>query len=51
MKTFTYKYPVTVYFGEDTAVKNLPVELGKIGKNVMLAYGEAPLKRMEFWMK
>lgn len=45
MKTFTYKYPVTVYFGEDAAVKNLPAELGKIGKNVMLAYGGGSVKK------
>ena len=39
MNTFTYRYPVTVHFGEKAAEKNLPAELSKVGKNVMLAYG------------
>ena len=45
MNTFTYKYPVTVYFGEKAAEKNLPAELEKVGKNVMLAYGGGSVKR------
>ena len=45
MNTFTYKYPVTVYFGEKAAEKNLPAELEKLGKNVMLAYGGGSVKR------
>jgi alcohol dehydrogenase YqhD (iron-dependent ADH family) len=39
MEAFTYSYPVKVYFGEKTAQNNLPAELTKVGKNVMLAYG------------
>ena len=45
MNTFTYKYPVTVYFGEKAAEKNLPAELEKVGKNVLLAYGGGSVKR------
>ena len=39
MKDFVYSYPVKVYFGEKAAAKALPVELQKVGKTVMLAYG------------
>ena len=45
MNTFTYSYPVKVYFGEKAAEKNLPAELAKAGKNVMLAYGGGSIKR------
>ena len=45
MNSFTYKYPVTVYFGEKAAGKNLPDELAKTGKNVMLAYGGGSIKK------
>ncbi len=45
MNTFTYKYPVTVYFGEGAAAKNLPAELEKVGRNVLLAYGGGSIKR------
>ena len=45
MNTFTYRYPVTVYFGEKAAEKNLPAELAKVGKNVMLAYGGGSIKK------
>ena len=45
MNTFTYRYPVTVYFGEGAAEKNLPAELSKVGQNVMLAYGGGSIKR------
>ena len=45
MNSFTYRYPVTVYFGEKAAEKNLPAELSKVGKNVMLAYGGGSVKR------
>ena len=45
MNTFTYRYPVTVYFGEGAAEKNLPAELEKVGKNVMLAYGGGSVKK------
>ena len=39
MNTFTYSYPVKVYFEEKAAVNNLPAELAKVGQNVLLAYG------------
>ena len=45
MNTFTYKYPVTVYFGEKAAANNLPAELAKTGKNVLLAYGGGSVKK------
>ena len=32
MNTFTYSYPVKVYFGEKAAADNLPAELAKVGK-------------------
>ena len=45
MNTFTYKYPLTVYFGEHAAANNLPAELQKTGKNVLLAYGGGSVKK------
>ena len=45
MNTFTYSYPVKVYFGEGAAAANLPAELAKAGKTVMLAYGGGSIKR------
>ncbi len=45
MNTFTYRYPVTVYFGERAAEKNLSAELARVGQNVMLAYGGGSIKR------
>ena len=45
MNTFTYQYPVKVYFGEKGAAKNLPAELSNVGKNVLLAYGGGSVKR------
>ena len=45
MNTFTYSYPVKVYFGEKAAADNLPAELAKVGRNVLLAYGGGSIKR------
>ena len=45
MNAFTYSYPVTVYFGEKAAEKNLPKELASAGKTVMLAYGGGAIKK------
>ena len=45
MNTFTYSYPVKVYFGEKAAAKNLAVELAKVGPNVLLAYGGGSIKK------
>ena len=45
MNSFTYRYPVTVYFGEKAAEKNLETELAKVGKTVLLAYGGGSIKK------
>lgn len=45
MNTFTYSYPVKVYFGEKAAQANLAGELAKVGSNIMLAYGGGSVKR------
>ena len=45
MNTFTYSYPVKVYFGEKAAAKNLAAELAEVGPNVMLAYGGGSIKK------
>lgn len=44
MNTFTYEYPVKVYFGEGVAKQHLKAELSKIGKTVMLAYGGGSIR-------
>ena len=46
MNTFTYSYPVKVYFGEKAAADNLPAELAKVGPNVLLAYGGGSIKKV-----
>ena len=45
MNSFTYSYPTKGYFGEKAATKNLPAELAKTGKTVMLAYGGGSIKK------
>ena len=45
MNAFTYQYNTKVLFGEASAVKNLPAELAKVGKTVLLAYGGGSIKR------
>ncbi len=45
MNSFTYTYPVKNYFGQDAAKNNLPLELSKVGENVMLAYGGGSIKK------
>ena len=45
MNTFTYSYPVKVYFGEKAAANNLTAELAKVGTNVLLAYGGGSIKK------
>ena len=45
MKDFTYSYPVNVYFVTDAAKKAISQEIGKYGKNVMLAYGGGSVKK------
>ena len=39
MNTFTYKYPVKVYFGKGSAESALKTGLTKTGKNVLFAFG------------
>ena len=45
MNSFTYSYPVKVYFGEKAAANNLATELAKVGPNVLLAYGGGSIKK------
>lgn len=45
MNKFTFSYPVKVYFGEGSAKQPFAAELGKVGKNVMLAYGGGSVKK------
>ena len=45
MNSFTYSYPVKVYFGEKAAAKKLAAELANIGPNVMLAYRGGSIKK------
>lgn len=44
MNTFTYSYPTKQYFGRGSAKIAFEAELGKYGKNVMLAYGGGSIK-------
>ncbi|MBQ8083150.1 MAG: iron-containing alcohol dehydrogenase [Bacteroidales bacterium] len=46
MQTFTYSYPVKVYFGEGAARTHLAAELAKVGPNVLLAYGGGSVKKV-----
>lgn len=45
MNTFTYEYPVKIYFGEGVAKQYLKTELSKVGKTVMLAYGGGSIRK------
>ena len=45
MNSFTYSYPVKVYFGEKAAANNLAAELAKVGPNVLLASGGGSIKK------
>ena len=45
MRDFIYSYPTKVYFGEKAAEKALPIELSKVGKTVMFAYGGGSVKK------
>ena len=45
MNSFYYRFPVRVYFGEGAAQRALPEELAKVGKKVMLAYGQGSIKK------
>lgn len=41
---FSYSNPTRLYFGEDS-LKNLPNEIEKYGKNVVLVYGTGSIKK------
>ena len=41
---FSYSNPTRLYFGEDS-LKNLPSEIEKYGKNVVLIYGTGSIKK------
>lgn len=45
MNKFTFSYQTKVYFGEGCAKHAFDAELGKVGKNVMLAYGGGSVKK------
>lgn len=45
MNSFVYDIPVTVYFGENQ-LGNLPAELAKYGKRVLLTYGGGSIKKI-----
>lgn len=45
MDQFTFSYPTKVYFGEGSAKQALAAELGKVGENVMLAFGGGSIKK------
>lgn len=45
MNKFTFTYPTKVYFGEGVLKEALENELGKYGKNVLLAYGGGSVKK------
>lgn len=45
MQSFTYRFPVTVYFGEGAAQRALDTELASFGNTIMLSYGGGSIKR------
>lgn len=45
MNTFHYELNTKTYFGQNAAKQNLPAELSKVGKTVMLAYGGGSVKK------
>lgn len=45
MNDFIFSYPTKVYFGKGSCEKAFNAELGKVGKNVMLAYGGGSIKK------
>ncbi|MBO5070632.1 MAG: iron-containing alcohol dehydrogenase [Roseburia sp.] len=45
MNKFTFSYPTKVYFGEGSAAQAFAAEIGKVGENVMLAYGGGSVKK------
>ena len=51
MNTFTYKYPVKIYFGKGCAETALKAELAKVGKNVLFAFGGGSVKKTGLYDK
>ena len=45
MNTFTYSYPVRIYFGKGCADSALKTELTKAGNNVLFAFGGGSVKK------
>ena len=45
MDNFTYQYPVRQHFGKGCAERAIKEEMGRVGRNVLLAYGGGSLKR------
>lgn len=45
MNSFTYSYPVRVYFGTGCVAAHLRTELDRAGKTVMLAYGGGSIRK------
>ena len=45
MDQFTYQYPVRQHFGMGCAESAIKEEMGRVGQNVLLAYGGGSLKR------
>lgn len=45
MNKFIFSYPTKVYFGEGASSEALKMELPKVGKKVMLAYGGGSVKK------
>ena len=44
MNNFTYQYPVRQHFGKGCAEGAIKEEMGRVGQNVLLAYGGESLK-------
>lgn len=51
MEKFDFQYPVRIHFGNGVAFDALKAELGKYGKNIMLAYGGGSIKRTGLYDK
>ena len=45
MNTFTYLYPVKIYFGKGCADGAIKAELAKVGKHVLFAFGGGSVKK------
>lgn len=51
MNSFTYKYPVKIYFGKGCTEDSLKTELLKTGKNVLFAFGGGSVKKTGLYDK